>query len=145
MKKILILSIIMIMGMCAFSQSTSPRFGTTKNQDNTFRTLTNVKIGYTFVSGADTIKLNPNAFQTFVMPDSLADSLLVRFTPITRSYFGDRVFFTAIAKGSSRKVKFYATNLSAGATLTCLQNKRVTITFMFDGIKWVEISRYTES
>lgn len=148
MKKIiglLILSILSLAVNSVVAQSTSPRFGINKNDDNTGRVLNHKLTKYTFVSGADTLKLTPSAWQTLVQPDSLADSLMVKIVNIKQCNFGDKIYFTAIAKGASRKIKLVTTNLSSAGTLTCAQNKRVTIVFMFDGIKWVEICRYTES
>jgi hypothetical protein len=144
--KNLFLSIIFL--CCSFlvnAQSTSPRFGTTKNQDNTGRVLTYAKVGYTFTATVDTIKLFPRAFETYVAPDSLADSLMVKFSNVTKSYYGDKVVITVVAKTGTQKVKFASTNISVGATISCLQNKRATIVFVFDGVKWVELCRFVEA
>lgn len=145
MKKLFSLIFILSFAVAAIAQSTLPRFGTKPNQSNTGQFLTYKMTGYTFVSGADSLKLSPNAFQTIIAPDSLADSLMVKIVSVKSSYLGDKIYFTAVAKGASRKVKLVTTNLSSAGTLTCLQNKRITIVFIFDGVKWVEVTRYTES
>ena len=145
MKKI-ILSIVFILGAFAMNaQHTDTRFGVAPNYDNTYRTLTLQSVGYTFVAGPDTLKLTPNAFETIVNVGAMVDSLQIQFKNIKSSWVGDKVRVIGYGSGASRKLNFVAgTNMSVGVTLTAASTKYISIQFIFDGIKWVEISRFTQ-
>jgi len=145
MKKIFSLLFMLAFTVAVFGQSILPRFGTTPNQGNTGAMLNYRLVKYTFVSGPDTLVLSPNAWETVIAPDSLADSLIVKIKSVKSSYLGDIIYITAVAKGASRKIKLPTVNSANGGTLTCLQNKRVTIILRFDGVMWVEVARYVQS
>lgn len=126
-----------------FAQSTSPRWSTTKNGDNTGRTLTYKKITFTDAAGVDTLKVNPGAGETFIS-GTINDSLVLSISPITSSYYGDKIncLFTN-SSGSGHKVEFITTNVELGTSgkITLTASKRANVVFIFDGVKWIELSR----
>ena len=75
----------------------------------------------------------------------MTDSLLVQIVTVKASYFGDKIYITTSASGATRKLKFSATNLTGPGTASPGSGKRVIIVLMFEGTKWVEVSRYVES
>lgn len=144
----LILSIGLLIS-CAFAQSTTPRFGTTKNQDNTGRILTYKFVSTADATGADTVKLVPSAWETLIIPSAtIKDSLSYSLSSITNCYAGDIMIcsFTN-SSGSGHKIKFVGSNWqfgSSGSSITLTASKRANITFAFDGAAWVEISRIVQ-
>lgn len=147
MKKFLQVLLLMLF-VCSgvFAQSTSPRWGSNpKKQTATGASISYRLVTYSFATGVDTLKLMPDGGETVVKIDAMTDSLLVQFKNIKNSYFGDKVTFITSASGASRKLKFWATNCTSAGTATPGSGKRVVIVFIFDGTKWVEVSRYVES
>lgn len=140
--KNLILIVALCVSVAAFSQSTSPRFGTLKNQDNTYRVLTLKKAAIVDAAGNDTLSVNPNAFRTYVTCTAV-DSFSVKIGSVATSYFGDNL--QLIVSGTSGKiVKFVGANLLTAGTATLSTNGRVIVTFVFDGAKWVESARVAQ-
>lgn len=147
MKKLLQVLLLMLF-VCSgvFAQSTSPRWGSNpKKQTATGASISYRLITYSFVSGVDTLKLMPDGGETVVKIDAMTDSLLVKFDNVKMSYLGDKITFITSASSASRKLKFSTTNCTSGGTATPGSGKRVVIVFIFDGAKWVEVSRYVES
>lgn len=132
-----------------FGQSTSPRFGITKSKDNTGRVLTYKFVSTADAAGADTVKLSPNAWATIVRPSSaliVSDSIQYQIASTTASYVGDQIQCMFLAGAGTCKVKFIGTNWKVGsgtATLSMSSGTRATITFVFDGVYWIEVSRTT--
>lgn len=125
--------------LSALAQSTSPRFGTLKNQDNTYRVLTLKKAAIVDAAGNDTLSVSPNAFYTYVTATAV-DSFSVKIGTAATSYFGDQL--QLIVSGTSGKiVKFVGSLILSTGTATLSSNGRAVITFVFDGTKWVESSR----
>lgn len=141
--KNLIVIIALFIGVSVFAQSTSPRFGTLKNQDNTYRVLTLKKSAIVDAAGNDTVSITPSAFCSYVTCTAL-DSVTVKIGSVASSYFGDN--FQLIVSGTSGKiVKFIGTaTLLANGTATLSSNGRAVITFVFDGAKWVESARVVQ-
>lgn len=143
MKKLIALLFLVAFTATSFAQ----RFGTSKNQDNTGRVLTYALVTTADVAGADTIKLNLNAFETFVKPSSVVDSLTYSFSSVSNAKLGDRVEFLFInSSGSGHKIKF-VNNVqvgSSGASITLTSSKRANISFVFDGVYWVEEKRLVQ-
>lgn len=135
--KHIIFAILIFAGFTASAQSTSPRWGTLKNEDNTGRVFTNKKIAQNDAAGNDSLTIKPNASYTYVTA-TVTDS--VSYTiGVTTSYFGDKIIL--IASGTTKKVKFYGTNVLSTGTATTSSNGRAIIEFIFDGSKWVEAFR----
>lgn len=144
MKRLFSIIFLFSLSFSVIGQHTTPRFGTAPNQDNTGRVLTYNYQTYTFVSGVDSLKLVPNAFETFVNAGAMTDSLTIKFSNVKSSYVGDQVTIYGSGSGASRKLKFDPTNCSVGVTLTAASSKYVSIKFVFDGAKWIEVSRFTQ-
>jgi hypothetical protein len=150
MKKFLSVIIFMLAFSCGlFAQSTTPRFGIVKNDDNTGRVLTYKFVSTVDATGADTIKLNPSAFETLVVPSAtIKDSLSYAINSLTSSYVGDvMVFNFTNSSGSGHKIKFVGTGWqfsSSGSSIALTTVKRAAITFRFDGVAWVETGRMVQ-
>lgn len=146
MKKFLFLLIAIAFTMGVNAQSTSPRYGTLKNQDNTARVLTYNYTSITDAAGADSVSLKPNAWLTNYRV-ALTDSVYISGPVVTASYAGDNVKMI-VSGASGTKIKFASTNFImsstapyATTTLILSSGGRALIQFTFDGAKWVETSR----
>lgn len=141
MKKYIITISLLVAVSVGFAQSTSPRFGTLKNQDNTYRQLTN-KIGtVTDAAGNDTVTVTPNAFAT-INKVTMTDSVSIKFAPAS-SYYGDTYKLLVTGASGTKVVKFVGSYVTLGATgeMRLTSTKGAIIVFVFDGAKWVEQSR----
>jgi hypothetical protein len=143
----LVLSIVSIGASVA--QSTTPRFGTTKNQDNTGKVVTYKFVSTADATGADTVKLVPSAFHTVIIPSStIKDSLSYSLSSLASSYAGDEIQFSFTnSSGSGHKIKFVGSGWqcsSSGTSITLTTAKRATIKFVFDGAAWVETGRVVQ-
>jgi hypothetical protein len=150
MKKILLIASFVAVIATTFAQTTTPRTGTKKNQDNTYRGL---DIKYVDVNkdatGLDTITLNPSAFHTMVYFDSLVDSVAFKIGSITPAYFGDKLEFHFTNSSSGKVVRWAGGNWdpatvtigSQGGAVYLTASKKATVVFHFDGRKWVEAYR----
>jgi hypothetical protein len=137
MKKLIFLSLAVIgFTFASVAQSTTPRFGTTPNKDNTGRVLT---YSYSAPAYASTITVAPKHFETIYKVDSLTGNPSV-VTTLTNAYAGDRITFIFAAKGAARTVTF-STGMTPSATLVVDSAQVATATFMFSGSKFVEVSR----
>lgn len=144
MKKILALLTVaaVLLATTVSAQSTTPRFGTTPNQDNTGRVLTYKFVGKTDVAGADTLKTIPSAWHT-IYRVALLDSLAIQPTSLTKCYVGDQI--TVIASGTSGDfIKFIGSNWISAGNATLSTGLRAVVRFVFDGAKWVEVSRVVQ-
>jgi hypothetical protein len=121
------------------AQSTSPRFGTAKNTDNTGRVLTFKLVSVTDAAGADSVTIAPNAWETIYKVAAL-DSLTFKSPTVTNSYYGDQITLQ-ITGTSGDLVKFTGTNWVSAGTATLSSGLNAIITFRFNGTKWVEQSR----
>ena len=153
---IFLLSFTLAFCVNSFAQSTattSPRFGVTKNDDNTGRVLTYAVITTTDVTAAtlDTIEIRPNAYTTLVTMKTgtamtnLADSVCYKFSSRNTVYrLGDNCKFF-ISKGTGNgKIKFGGSQFilsTASAAVAIAANKTLIMAFVFDGKKWVEAYR----
>lgn len=143
MKKIIFLFAALILSVAAANaQSTTPRFGTTKNSDNTGRVLTYKLTTATDAAGNDTITVTPNAWETIVRPSSnITDSVNIKAV-LTNCQLGD--YLTVfISKGSGAG----AVRFPSAYFITPLATQRYTIgasktnvfKFQFNGSKFIEI------
>lgn len=143
MKQLIFSILFLLVGSLAVdAQSTSPRFGTATNQDNTGRVLTYKYLTLTDAAGADSLTIRPAAYHTVYRVD-LADSLFLKSPSVADSYAGDQV--TIVASGASGDLlKFAGTNFITAGTATLSTSARAIIHLVFDGSKWVEASRVVQ-
>lgn len=144
MKKIISLLAIVFCVVLVSAQSTSPRFGNLKSQDNTGRNLTYALVNYTDVAGADSLKTAPNAFQTIYNLTISTDSVTFGSPALTKSYLGDNIVIIVQGTATGKKLKFNSPYIIGAGTVTTTTNKRAVIRFIFDGAKWVETGRYVQ-
>lgn len=135
MKKLF--SIISIVCLLAFTAS-AQRFGTAKNQDKTGRVMT---YDYSAVTFASVLHHKPNASETFYKIGKLTGALTDSIS-ITNAKVCDKVvlMFECDTLTAGRVVTFGTNYVSAG-TLTVDKNQKATISFVFDGVAFVETSR----
>ncbi len=156
MKKSFALLFLVAFTFTVSAQITAPRFGTTKNSDNTGRGLTYAVVTTTDVTSAtlDTILLAPNAFETLVcmktgtVMTNLADSVCYKFSSTTGNYkLGDVAVFM-ISKGTGAgKIKFGGSQYilsTASAAVALAANKSLIMRFRWNGSKWIEESRVVQ-
>lgn len=142
MKNVLFLLVALVAFVAANAQSTTPRWGSGPNNDNTGRVLTWNYKTVTDAAGADSVTLVPGAYNTTVRV-ALTDSIFFKSPSVKQSFAAD--VLTIVASGSSgAKVKFAGTNFISAGTATLSSLGRAVITFIFDGAKWVEQSRVVQ-
>ncbi|WP_315823009.1 hypothetical protein [Paraflavitalea speifideaquila] len=143
MKKLFaILAFSFVMVLSTVAQSTTPRFGITPNNDNTGRSLTYKFAAKTDATGNDTFKIVPNAYKT-IYRVTLTDSLGFNVTSTLNCYAGDQI--QIIASGASgTKVTFKGSNWISAGTATLSSGLRAVLNLVFDGSKWVEVSRVVQ-
>lgn len=143
MKHIITLLFLTLIGLASYSQSTSPRFGTTPNSDNTGRVLTYKILSLTDASGVDSIAITPNAFQT-ICKVTLTDTLTLKNPVVTTSYYGDQIIIIATAASGTPRLKFAGSNWVSQGAATLSTGLRAVIQFVFDGAKWIEAGRVVQ-
>ena len=142
MKKLLIVLFAICFTVAANAQSTSPRFGTTKSQDNTGRVLNYKLVSVTDAAGADSVVSKASAWET-VYKVATTDSITFKQPVVTDCYYGDQITIMA-AGASGTKVKFTGSNWVSAGTATLSSGLNAIITFRFNGTKWVEQSRVVQ-
>lgn len=141
MKKFLGLILLMFAVVFASAQSTSPRFGTLKNQDNTGRVLTYKVATATDATGADSLVIKTSAFET-VYKIAMKDSLYLKTPTVTNANYCDKLTIILTSTTGTPKLKIATGgNWVSAGTATMSTGLRGIITFRFDGAKWVEESR----
>ena len=139
MKKLISFLIAIIAIVSVNAQSTSPRWGSAKNEDNTGAVLTWKYTTLNDAIGADSVIIAPNAY-TSVYKFTVVDSIYFKTPVLKNSYLGDNI--SLIATGSTGgKIKFASTNLVTSGTATLSSGGKAVIKFIFDGAKWVESDR----
>lgn len=121
------------------AQATVPRFGTTKNKDNTGRVLT-YKYSTPTYRATDTIVAN--AYETIVKMGTLTGAQTIRAT-LTNCKVGDKleIMFTCDTLTAGRVVTFSTGFVVSASTLTVDASQKATISFIFDGVAWIETAR----
>ena len=133
----------LLFATAGFSQSTTPRYGTTPNQDNTGRILTFRFVTLTDAAGADSVVARPRDYETTYRV-TLVDSFTFKQPVITSCYAGDYVTIIASAASGTPKLKFIGSNWITAGSATLSTGLRAVIRLVFDGSKWVEVSRVVQ-
>ena len=150
--KNIFLFISILFSLAVSAQSTTARLGGAANTDNTYRRLNYKQVDVTDAAGLDTITLVPKNFHTLVRIPSLVDSVTLYIPSTAFSYAGDEVELVVTNSSTGKCVRFSAANLapatvtvgSQNGTMYVTASKRAVISFVFDGVKWVERSRMVQ-
>jgi hypothetical protein len=140
MKKILLIAMIGLFASCAIAQTVTPRFGIKKNDDNTGRVLTWTTNTITPTSTLVTIA--PNAYNSLITIAST--SISPTFTSsLKRSFLDDRVNLLVTPNSTGTRTLTFGTGAFIGTanTMTVAANKQALVTWIFDGAKYMEVSR----
>lgn len=144
MKKFLGIILLMFAAVVASAQSTSPRFGTLKNQDNTGRVLTYNYVTATDVAGFDSLKTAPNAYQTIYNLTISTDSLRFGSPNLTKCHTGDLITIIIQGSATGKKLTFKSPYIVSQGTLTTTTKLKAVVNFIFDGAKLVETNRLAQ-
>ena len=89
----------------------------------------------------------PKHYHTEISIPSLTDSTNIRVSNTANSYYGDELCVRIINTSTGTKVKFIGGTFEFGSgtsVMTLTASKRANIKFVFDGTKWVEVSRLVQ-
>lgn len=137
MKNLLVL-LTLISCLSASAQFTTPRVGTGYKYYPG-------NLNYTYASktdgtGADSVALAPNAYvHTYTI--TLVDSFTLKQPVITNCYLGDQLVIICKAANGTPFLKFTGSNWVTTGKATLSTGLRAVINLIFDGSKWVELSR----
>ncbi len=144
MKKLLsiiTLSLCFIIGVSA--QSTLPRWGSgPPRNDNTGRVLTYQLKTVNTTTATAVAYQKINAYKTIIKVGTL-QAALTDSVDVTNAYVGDEIVFIFTADASGRTVTF-GNNMVASATMAVDASSKATVSFVFDGVKWIETGRAKE-
>jgi hypothetical protein len=143
MKKLFAIIFLLSISLAMFAQSTSPKFGTLKNQDNTGRILNYKLVALTDATGNDSIAVKPNAYTT-IYKIAMKDSLTLKAPVVTYCNLGDKIEIILTSTTGTPFLKFYGTNWVTAGKATMSSGLRGVINLVFDGAKWVEENRYIQ-
>ena len=135
MKKILFLLAFVAISVAASAQHTTPRFGYTKNSNNTGSSCT-----YAYASkltATSPMALTPNAYETVITTDSLKNALTVTIAT-TNGYVGDKVKIFFLGDATGRTVTFSTGTAAKSTTMAVAATKWAVVEFCFNGVVWVE-------
>jgi hypothetical protein len=140
MKKFITLLFLVAFTLVAQAQSTTSRFGTGRNNDNTGRATTYNFVSTNDAAGNDTIFVTPGYWQTNIVPSAaITDSVNIKLN-LTKTYLGDNLR-VVVSKGSgSGAIRFPSTYFINDATAnryTIAANKVAVFEFIFNGSKYV--------
>lgn len=142
MKKLISILFLFAIVLATVAQSTSPRFGTLKNQDNTGRVLTYKVATLTDASGVDSVVIKPNAWYT-IYSIALTDTLTLKQPIVTGSYFGDNIRIYISQASGAKRLKFTGSYWAADSAITLNSTHlNATIDFQWNGTKWKEVGRH---
>jgi len=157
MKKLVVLVSFLFATLVSVAQSTTPRFGTSANADNTFRTLT---LGLTTLADTagttpDTLLITPGignrggVYQNHYEV-TLRDSAVLAIRSVGSCFKGDRMTVavyktsgTGVLKllGYSGLATKWNTNAAGTSRLSFATGATTIIQFYFTGTLWSEVSR----
>lgn len=121
--------------MTVSAQSTTPRFGTTGNQDNTGRTLTYAYQAPTF-STPQVIACN--AYETTIKMGTLTGAQTLTAN-VTACHVGDKLNLLLTDDGNGRTVSF-STGFTSGGNVTMTAGAKACIYFVFNGAGWFQLT-----
>lgn len=150
MKKILLAAVsLCLLTVTALGQSSTPRYGTSPTQDNTFRNLSlkKVVIADTAGSTTDTIQILPSKFSNNYQL-TVTDSVALSVQSLSSSYYSDRISLVVENTSGANHIVYF-TNASykgvsgwsmktADMKISLSSGKRAFVQFYFDGTAWVE-------
>jgi len=142
-----IISILCLFVLAANAQSVTPRTGNATNTDNTYRVLNYKFYSVTDRADNDTTIIVPKHYHTEISIPSLTDSTNIMVSNTANSYYGDELCVRIINTSTGTKVKFIGGTFEVGSgtsVMTLTASKRANIKFVFDGTKWVEVSRLVQ-
>jgi hypothetical protein len=139
MKKITLLLAFTLSVLFIQAQSTTPRFGVPP-RDNTGRVLTYRYVAVTDAAGADSITLNPRAWENIYV-FNLVDSIYLKTPGVTNSYCGDIIKIILEGTTSGNKIKLNSGWIYTSSSFAVSTKKKGVISFIFDGTNWVETGR----
>lgn len=122
--------------------ATTSRFSGAKNIDNTGRAL---RIDTQTLTSASTIActvkgLAAKTYFTCALSTATPSVTINVGSSTTAPYVGDECVFLLSADGTARVVTF-STGFTSSGTLSVTASKNATITFVFNGTTWQEVSR----
>ena len=139
MKKIFLIAIITLFVSVVSAQTAVPRWGTTAGKDNTFRGLGNAYITPAASLGTnDTLNLWPNAYNTFIVNDTIKDSLRINLG-VVHAYLGDMVvLYINPGKINTKHLQVMSNGTNLGHFTSFTANRKKMFIFFFDGTGWVK-------
>jgi hypothetical protein len=140
MKKLLLIAMLGLFVNVANAQTVTPRYGITKNNDNTGRVLT--WTSNTITPTSTLVTVAPNAYQSLITIAST--SISPTFTAnLKRSYLSDRINLLVTPNSTGTRTLTFGTGsfIGTATTMTVAASKQALVTFIFDGAKYMEISR----
>lgn len=145
MKKFLGIIMLLLFVTLLSAQSLTPRYGTgLKNQDNTGRVLTYALVAQTDVSGFDSVKVTPNAYETLYNLTISTDSLRFGTPKLTSTHLGDIIRIIVQGTSTGKTLTFRSPLYISQGTITTTTKLKAVVSFIFDGAKWVEIQRLAQ-
>jgi len=144
MKKFLGIIVLMLAVLLVSAQSTSPRFGILKSQDNTGRSLNYNYVTATDAAGFDSIKTAPNAYETIYNLTISTDSLRFGSPSLTKCATGDIIKIIVQSASTGKKLTFKSPYIVGQGTITTTTKGKAVVSFIFDGAKWVELYRLAQ-
>jgi len=125
----------------------TPRFSGAVGKDNTERL---VKNDYQTPVYAATLTITPavNCNKTLVIPATLTGAVTLNIgvgTSTTDPFIGDTMTFILTSDTTSRTVTFGTGITATSTSIAPAISKSATITFVFNGSAWMEVSRAVQA
>ena len=144
MKKLISVLAMITIAFTLSAQNTSPRWGSgPPTNDNTGRVLTYAYQTVVTTASQASLYIKPSAWNTTVKVATLTHAMTDSIQ-VLNAYVGDEVtvIYTADTLTAGRVVTFSSTTLNplkyVSSTLTIPKSKKGQITFVFDGVAWIE-------
>jgi hypothetical protein len=138
MKKIILIAISILTVSICVAQPSLPRFGVRPNEDNTGRVL---KYEYRTPAASTNMTVSPNAYKSVISFTNLTVSPTMTVSAVNGKICDELIVI--IGGVASQSITFVGAVTTTGASnvLTALAAKRAVIRFIFDGTRWLELSR----
>lgn len=137
MKKIVGILFLIAFTLSVSAQVTTPRFGTAKNQDNTGRVTTNA---YTTPTWTGTVSVNANASYSTIKPAVFSGTVSVTVNAVvTNAHVCDKLELLLSSGSATSATITFGTNFKPKTATTVLSSsKKTVVSFVFDGVAWIE-------